>query len=240
MSTRLPDVLDHAAIITTEAEALAAAADGADGTAPVPGTDWTLDDLLDHVGQLMWLFAGRTRKALGGEFYDTERPEGADRVAWFREGAVTLSGHLAEAPDDLLIKTWAGPSSPAWLRRRVAHELTVHRWDAEAATGTPTAVAADVAADGIDELLDEFLALVDLGGVGGTLHLHATDGDGEWLIDPTGDTVTWRHGHEKGDVAVRGATGDLLLVLWGRLPPSRVEVLGDDAVLDRWLAATSF
>lgn len=233
-------MLDHAAIITAEADALAAAAEGADGTAPVPGTDWTLDDLLDHVGRLMWLFAGRTRKALGGDFYGTERPEGVDRVTWFRDGAAMLSGQLAEAPDDLAIKTWAGMSSPAWLRRRVAHELTVHRWDAEAAGGHPTPIGATVAADGIDEFLDEFTPLAEVGEVAGTIHLHATDGDGEWFVDPTGGTVAWRHAHEKGDVAVRGATGDLLLVLWSRLPTSTVEVLGDESVLDRWRAATSF
>jgi hypothetical protein len=61
-----------------------------------------------------------------------------------------------------------------------------------------------------------------LSGVGGSVHLHATDGDGEWFIE-TGDGLTWTRAHEKGDVAVRGTTSDLLLLVWGRLGTDAVE-----------------
>jgi hypothetical protein len=54
--------------------------------------------------------------------------------------------------------------------------------------------------------------------------------------------VTVEPGHGKGDVAVRGPAGRLLLVLLRRLPPDdpQVEVLGDAALLTGWLAETPF
>jgi len=44
--------------------------------------------------------------------------------------------------------------------------------------------------------------------------------------------------HAKGDAAVRGPASTLFLVLWGRLPidTEGVELFGDRAVIDRWLA----
>ncbi len=233
-------MLDHEGIIRDEAEALAVAGEQADGAAAIPGTDWTLTDLLDHVGRLTWYWSGRTRKAGGGDFYDTDRPEGTARPDWLRQGTATMCEQLTAAAPDAEIKTWAGLQPPSWLWRRMTHELAVHCWDAQAAAGGPEPVATEVAEDGIDELLGEFLPAADITGVGGTLHLHATDGDGEWFVDPTGDGLAWERSHTKADVAVRGTTSDLLLVLWGRRGTESVEVLGDAEVLTRWRDATRF
>jgi hypothetical protein len=50
------------------------------------------------------------------------------------------------------------------------------------------------------------------------------------------------HGHGKGDAAVRGPASALLLVLVRRisLDEGPVQLIGDRAVLDHWLAATPF
>ena len=40
--------------------------------------------------------------------------------------------------------------------------------------------------------------------------------------------------HAKGDVAARGAASDLLLMMWGRVPVTQVEVFGDASLLERW------
>ena len=75
---------------------------------------------------------------------------------------------------------------------------------------------------------------------------HATDegldGAGEWLVRRAGDPITVAHGHSKGDAAVRGPASALLLVLVRRLPldDTQVQIIGDRAVLERWLAATPF
>jgi hypothetical protein len=78
------------------------------------------------------------------------------------------------------------------------------------------------------------------------LHFHATDeglGDvGEWLVRRTPDGVVWEHGHGKGDVAVRGAAVNVMLLIMRRISPDdpRVEVIGDRALLDHWLKHTAF
>ena len=242
MTGQTGEMLDHDQIIAAEAEALATAAEGRDPTAAVPGTDWTLADLLDHVGRLTWYWSGRIRTAGGGDYYDTERPDDVERPDWVRQGTDTMRAQLTAAAPAAEIKTWAGPKPPSWLWRRMTHELAVHRWDAQAAAGAPEPLAVAVADDGIDELLEEFLPIADLSAVGGTLHLHATDGDGsgEWILDPTDDGLTWERAHAKGDVAVRGTTSDLLLVLWGRVDTDAVELIGDQSVFERWRAATRF
>jgi uncharacterized protein (TIGR03083 family) len=234
-------MLDHDRIIAAEAEALAEAGEATAHAASVPGTDWDLDALLDHVGRLTWFWSGRVRKAGGGDFYDTERPDDVSASDWIRQGTTTMREQLAAADPEAEVKTWAGLKPPSWLWRRMTHELAVHRWDAQRAGGEPQPIDEAVADDGIDELLQEFAPIADVSGVGGTIHLHATDGDGsgEWFID-TSDGLSWSRAHEKGDVAVRGTTSDLLLFLWGRVPVDHLEVHGDTTVLDRWRTATRF
>ena len=69
-----------------------------------------------------------------------------------------------------------------WSRRQ-AHELAVHRWDAQLAAGAPQPIDRALAADGIQELFDILPARPGGAptGNGETMHLHCTDGDGEWL-----------------------------------------------------------
>ncbi|HEX2297282.1 MAG TPA: hypothetical protein VHH34_01985, partial [Pseudonocardiaceae bacterium] len=83
-------------------------------------------------------------------------------------------------------------------------------------------------------------------GPGHTIHLHATDTApetrAEWLIDLTGEAITWRRAHEKAAVAVRGPLTDLLLVIYKRRPArtAGVEILGDEQFLDFWLERVGF
>ena len=65
----------------------------------------------------------------------------------------------------------------------------------------------------------------------GTVHLHCTDVDGEWLVARRDGEVTVTAEHAKGDVAARGSASDLLLFLWGRVPADALEVFGDADLL---------
>ena len=134
----------------------------------------------------------------------------------------------------------------------------MHLADAQLATGRDVDLAADLAADGIDE----WLGLIAAGtggttelarawsqrmpGDGHTLHFHASDdgfdGAGEWLVRRTPSRVTVEPGHANADVAVRGPAVRLLLVLTRRLPPSdpAIEILGDQALFTDWLDHTPF
>ena len=70
-----------------------------------------------------------------------------------------------------------------------------------------------------------------------TLHLHQTDGEGEWMLSSLNDQLVVGNEHAKGDAAARGTASDLALLVWGRRRPT-VEVFGDEAVLNAWLALT--
>ncbi|GAA4606081.1 hypothetical protein GCM10023195_21500 [Actinoallomurus liliacearum] len=133
---------------------------------------------------------------------------------------------------------------PWWPRSRGSSRYA----DAEIAVGHEPHVDAATAADGIEELLENLPSfgwvaerVRELGRDGETLHLHATDGDGEWMIRPGDGGFTWERGHGKGTAAVRAATGDLLLLVYGRLRPDdeRLEVFGDRDLLSAWLTATA-
>jgi predicted lipid carrier protein YhbT len=121
----------------------------------------------------------------------------------------------------------------------MAHENAVHRWDAENAVGEPQPIDAELAHDGVDEILDVAWRHQMRGPVTdfptSTLHLHRTDGDGEWLLSAQDDCLVVSHEHAKGDAAARGSASDLALLVWGRRQPT-LEVFGDEAVLDAWLA----
>lgn len=206
--------------------------------AACPG--WDVEALAGHVGRIVrW---GAANAAAGGEQVRRrdlpEPPEGPAVLGWVAEGALEAGASLADLDDDRPAWTWAGPGTAAWWRRRLAHEVVVHRWDAEDACGDPTPIAAPLAVDGIDELLGVFLPRVaDQPDDGATVHLHATDANGEWLVTFAGGAPTIAREHAKGDTAVRGPAADLLLASWGRVPVDRVEVFGRADLFARIRAA---
>lgn len=66
-----------------------------------------------------------------------------------------------------------------------------------------------------------------------TVHLHATDVEGAWLVTFGGGTLAVERGHAESDASVRGTAADLHLWLWGRVPLARLEVSGDPAAAER-------
>jgi hypothetical protein len=96
-----------------------------------------------------------------------------------------------------------------------------------------------LASDGIDEFVFVMLDNVREGerALSGSVHLHCTDVDGEWLIVPTSDgALQVTREHAKGACALRGSAHDLLTALWRRVPMSAVEVIGDSAVAQQFLS----
>jgi len=178
-----------------------------------------------------------------------EPPVGPDVLMWYAEATQALREEVATVDLAQIRPTWTGPQPGDWWLRRLSHELAVHRWDVAAATSTdpdgPEPIDAALALDGVDEVLEVFvpnrMQFDTLAGSGETIHLHATDIEhGEWLLQLGPHAVSWEHRHAKGDVAVRAAASDLQLLLWGRIPPDRLEVFGDQMILSRWQAAAAF
>ncbi|MCK2217694.1 maleylpyruvate isomerase family mycothiol-dependent enzyme [Actinomadura sp. ATCC 31491] len=262
--------MDYESLIERETERLAGLS--GDLTVPVPTCPgWTTADLITHVGRLhRWtvhLLRNRVQEPLWSRQAPVELPEGGADPGWLRDGAAELVRVLRETDPAMEMWTWGPDRRASWWARRMAYELVVHRVDAELALGLDPVVPAEVAVDGVEELLHNLPSatwvtrpLAELGVEGATIHLHATDtatdttttatatdseaeaeaGSGEWTITqgPAG-RIDWARGHAKGDVAVRGPVADLLLLVYGRRSPDTLTVFGDRDLLTRWLAAAS-
>lgn len=230
-------------------EALLATAERAGLDTPVPWCPgWAVRDLVYHVGEV-WHFwtqvvdhriTPETAEQLK-DYTDPAQPPDHELLPWARAEHRRAWQVFGWGDPDQPLWTWVrAPGSVAWVRRRMAQETAVHRWDAEGAAGTGWRIDPLVAADGIDEYLQHMMAGTDKGAdVGGTVHLHCTDeglaaGSGEWIVhEITDGGARFDRAHTKGDCAVRGPAHDLLLWLWRR--PAMVEVIGDAGVADRFV-----
>ena len=123
-----------------------------------PCPDWRADDLLWHLGEVQHFWTWMV----------DEPPEGPRRVRPSPSGPATMPGccrsttssssrwstrsRAADPTDEAW--TWSQDHTVAFIYRRQAHEALIHRRDAELAAGTITPFPADLAADGVDEVLD--------------------------------------------------------------------------------------
>ena len=184
---------------------------------------WDLADLLAHTGWVhRWMThllslpegerTSRERAAAAGlpKVGSAQRPEG-DLRSWLRDSADGLADALIATPPAKRMVTAFGEHQPSLLARRAAHETAMHRWDAESAIGPPLAdFEADLAADGVDELLGFWMpARFDHAGFGGrgeTIELVPSDGGDPWSIVVDAESTTWRRGARTADpdVSVRG------------------------------------
>jgi uncharacterized protein (TIGR03083 family) len=177
----------------------------------------------------------------------TIRSTVADLPAYFAEGLALVVDALRAAPDDLQAMTFLkDPPAPRqfWARRQ-AHETTIHAVDALAAelgrvpTTAETAIAGDLAADGIDELLRGFFTrgrskLYD--GTDVDVLVAPTDSERRWLLHVS-EKMTVAPGDATTALAaatLSGTCAGLYLALWNRGDDLLVE--GDATVLDRWRA----
>ena len=208
---------------------------------------WSVTRLIDHLARVQLWCAGVVRTPADGEAPAApRRPEGTDPRTFLAEATAGLLAAVDEVGPDAEVATFTG-TGPArfWLRRQV-HEAFVHAADGREARGLPApTIDPEVAVDGVDEVVDVVLPggfdLGAFGGAGETIHLHATDAEGEWLLRfPAEGDVEVERAHAKGDVAARGPAADLLLLLWSRRHPEELEVFGDADLLVRYQAAADY
>jgi len=243
---------EYCARAGAEIARMATVTEGADPGTPVPSCpEWDLGRLLKHTGIThRWataIVATRATGPVSPRSIDAGLPaDPAEYPAWLAAGATPLLSTLRDTGADTPVWSWFGQVGADWWARRMLHETTVHRADAELAVGADPVIDPVVAADGVDE----FLANAPRGGrpsqqmaqfpASQSIHLHATDeglGEaGEWLISLGDGAYEWAHGHAKGTVAVRGPAGLLLLLVYGRVRPddARLQVFGDEGLLATW------
>ena len=227
---------------------------GADPAAAVPTCPaWTVADLADHLGGVhRWaaqMVAAGSQERLRRGKTNFGAPDDPTRLGpWLEEGASRLLAALGNADPDAPMWAWGSDKHVRFWSRRMVHETAVHRVDALLAVGAEPSVPAAQATDGIDELLDNlpcaayFAAGVkELLGDGHTLAFDATDTGVRWSVVLGDDGFRWDHEHRAAAAELRAPAADLLLVLYGRLPPDApsVTVAGDAELVRHWLAHSS-
>jgi len=204
-------------------------AGGAAPGAAVPSCPgWTMADLLRHVGEV---YLYKVEQMRLGRHPAQWPPEGlADEppLELLDRAYAALAGEFAARRPEEHTFTWYGPDQSVgfWIRD-MAHETVMHRVDAELAAGLPVAaIPADLAADGIDELLVAFVQYDTTAFPDRFAELLAPAGDAavgvitpqrSWLLRLTAGGVRVGEPDPGGPGATaEGPAPDMLLWLWGR------------------------
>jgi uncharacterized protein (TIGR03083 family) len=254
------DHLRYCDAVAAEIARFADVVRGADPATPVitcPG--WTVGQLLKHMGRVHRWAGAMVRdlapRRYGKGDFELDPPERAeDYPEWVAAGAAPLVAALRAADPAAPVWAWGTDPHVRWWARRMLHETTVHRADAELALGRVPRIAADVAIDGVAEFFDilssaaSFSPNVEkLRGDGETIGLTAADEDTSWLVTVGPDgPAAGRAGDLAGPVgsaepaaaaAVRANAADLYLFVWGRRRPgdAGIETSGDPGLLAWWL-----
>lgn len=223
----------------------AVAETGPDAAVPsCPG--WTVADLTEHLTVLLrWVRETVPRGVIdkpAERITPEPRPAWPDALDGLRRELTGTIETLDALDPDFPAWTWPAQAKKAgFWQRRMAHEISVHRWDAETAAGRATPIETKLAADGVNEVLDTWLPAgrrkgpTDLHGV---VHLVATDASYEWFVRLRGaglallDTGTILDTHDHHARAeTRGMASDLLLALMGRAKLDKLATTGDPRLI---------
>ncbi|MGH9209747.1 MAG: maleylpyruvate isomerase family mycothiol-dependent enzyme [Acidimicrobiales bacterium] len=230
--------MDFLASIRRDSDLFYATADDADPTLGVPSCPgWTIEDLVGHLGEVHWFWGTdiemRATDPGSVEAAKPARPAGyQELVSWGRAQASRMVSILEQSDDATMVWTWSPPhQTVGFVRRHQVQEAAVHRWDIQhaATEASPEPIDPDVASDSIDELLAVTLpwGVSDQKPLPGPVHIHCTDTEGEWFIQPDGKVEPI---HAKGDVALRGTASDLLLAAFERIGIDDLDVIGNEAL----------
>jgi uncharacterized protein (TIGR03083 family) len=208
---------------------LRAVAGAADLEAPVPSCpEWTMTDLVRHVGEVYLHKVGQMR--LGGhtgEWPPDGMNDGPPLELLDRAYSALIAEFDSRYPQDPTF-TWYKPDQTVgfWIRD-MANETVLHRVDAELASGQQiAAIPDDLAADGIDELLVAFVQydvmlspekVAALLAAAGETNVSVATPQWSWLVRMAGGTLRVdEHDAASASATVAGRAPDVLLWLWNR------------------------
>jgi uncharacterized protein (TIGR03083 family) len=252
---RLTRAFDHATycdLVQAEGERFIAAAQRVDATSRVPSCpDWTVTELVEHMGGVhRWAgehVARLSQVRLRSEDLGFEGPTGPEDFArWLRSGLDELVQKLRAGDPDAEIWGWGADKHVRFWSRRMLHETTIHRADLEITAAVEPEADIEVAADGIDELLENLPharrfrpEVMSLRGEGEAIAFRASDTDRAWNVRLVQGGFEWEQaGADDARVTVEAPVTPLLLFIYGReTDASRaVSVEGDRELLRFWRA----
>ena len=195
-STRQSTTVDYVEEYAAAAEQFAVAVAWADLRAPVvscPG--WSTYDLVVHLGNVhAWaatiVETGQAAAAQNDE-PSSEKPRTVSE--WYAGKAEDLYEVLRSTPPDTACWNFAfGTGDAGFWHRRQLHETNVHQIDLDLVTERQSALAPDICADGVGEVLDVFLHRMHQRGhparLDGPVALAATDTGDTWVVRPADES----------------------------------------------------
>lgn len=249
------EIAKHIAFVEQEGKLFADAARRAGLDARVPSCPgWDVRDLVRHLGMIHLWAAGHIAFPHEEPDYESEAEELADfakywpdlgtfwvddeeLIDWYAKTNANLVEALTSASPD--VESWTflpAPSPLAMWARRQAHEIAIHRFDAEEADSAPTAFDPLLADDGIDELLAGFAPRGSSFEVDTTsaMLVRATDTGSVWHTTMSPDGIATSRVAGPADVVLTGTASDLYLAVWNRADDSAITIEGDKDVLQTW------
>ncbi|GGN43633.1 uncharacterized protein (TIGR03083 family) [Actinoplanes campanulatus] len=248
--------------IVEHSRRLAGSAAAAGPHAAVPTTpDWTITELVEHVGQTQhWVAEIIERRITDPTQLPTEMAvlpaDPGEWQEWLSGSARRVTRACSDdALDDAEVFNAAGDERTGtrfWLAS-VLNETVVHGFDAANAAGRPDYIAPDIAA----ALISNHLAMLTsptwemlrsesahaIRGTGQTLQWRATDtADGAWLVERRPGGATWQRETRNADVTVTGPAATLLLIMTRRRPLTGDDTIGIDGDINlarHWLDNTA-
>jgi uncharacterized protein (TIGR03083 family) len=215
---------------------LAAVADGR-LSADVPSCPgWSVRDLVSHVAEVYEHKMACTLLGVAPDPWPPEWPSDRDPIDWLTDAHERLLEMFARSEPATLSATWWPPDQTVgFWARRMAHETAVHRVDAELAAQAITPIEAELALDGVDEILRLMLAgdwseAPEEGATGQRVTVAA--GSRAWTVTLGRESIeVVAVDPGTAEARLTGEPSDLDLWLWGRVPDDRLERSGDDAVI---------
>ena len=247
---------EYCGLVTEAIERFVEVTRGVDPASPIPTCPgWTLAKLIRHTGTVhRWVTDmvqyGATERTDPRQL-DLALPDD-DRwlPGWLAGGGETLAQTLAAADPEMPMWAWGTDQHLRFWPRRMLHETTIHRVDAERQPAHAE-IAPLVAADGIDEFFTnippsasfspDVAELHGDGSLGFAALDRALGPAARWVVqlDADGfDVARAVNGEtEAADVRLSGPPDQVLLLLYGRLhyPSPGLTLSGDQSLLDWWL-----
>lgn len=237
-----------------------AAAAGPDAAVPT-APQWTVTQLVEHVGQTQhWVAEIIERRITDPAQLPTEMAvlptDPGEWPAWLSQSAQRFTSACSDDALDAPVFNAAGDerSGARFWMSSVLNETVIHGFDAANAAGRPADTDADIAAALISNHLTMLTSPTwqmqrpesahSIRGTGQTLQWLATDTTGAWFVERRPDGVRWQPAIQPADVTVTGPARSLLLTLTRRLPltdreATDITIDGDTDLAQHWLDNTA-
>jgi uncharacterized protein (TIGR03083 family) len=222
---------------------LAAAGMGFDADVPTC-EDWNMAALVRHISKI-YAFVTVVVSTRATQLPQRPALPDGEPLAVLSDVLDDVVAALSEIDADTPVWNWSddAPDLGLFWARRMAHESSVHRYDAQAAHGVVQPIEAELAGDGVDELIDMVAPRIyrrdGMAGPAGSIALQSSD-DGSWLLGLEPDGLARLEVLSEPDATARGTSSALLLASYSRVPWTSLEIEGDLDLLTQWTEAMSF